>query len=69
MPRKAQAEAGCSHAEIKAITGHSANAEVARCIREANQKLMAENAMARLLESTDQHTSANRTAKVSRLTP
>ena len=39
------AEAGCSHAQIKAITGHVTDREVTRYIREANQTILADQAM------------------------
>jgi hypothetical protein len=40
-------EAGCSTHEIKAITGHTTLAEVERYTRGANQKALAESAMAK----------------------
>ena len=46
------AEAGCTNAQIKAITGHETDAEVNRYIAEANQEALAEQAMARV--ETDQ---------------
>ncbi|WP_367120398.1 tyrosine-type recombinase/integrase [Roseinatronobacter sp.] len=59
------AEAGCSNQEIKAITGHETEAEVARYTKTADQKLMAQKATARLVSSRDDLNSANHTAKVS----
>ncbi len=59
------AEAGCSNQEIKAITGHETEAEVARYTKTADQKLMAQKATARLVSSRDDLNTANHTAKVS----
>lgn len=42
------AEAGCTNAEIKAITGHVTDAEVARYTREAEQESLANRAIQRL---------------------
>jgi len=39
------AEAGCTHAQIKAITGHTTDAEVSRYINAANQEVLADQAM------------------------
>lgn len=39
------AQAGCTEAQIMAITGHKTSAEVKRYTRAANQKLLAEDAM------------------------
>lgn len=39
------AEAGCSNSQIKAITGHTTDKEVARYIADADQNRMAEQAM------------------------
>ena len=41
------AEAGCSSQEIMAISGHKSLSEVERYTKAANQKLMAERAMAK----------------------
>jgi integrase len=51
------AEAGCSEKEIAAISGHKSIAEVARYTRAADQKVMAERAIARTLttHSAAQH--------------
>ena len=40
------ADAGCTHAQIKAITGHRTDKEVTRYIEAANQKGLADQAMA-----------------------
>ncbi|MCC5963785.1 MAG: tyrosine-type recombinase/integrase [Rhodobacteraceae bacterium] len=61
------AEAGCSNQEIKAITGHATEAEVARYTKAADQVQMAQNAIARMNNARDQLNSANHSAKVSRL--
>jgi len=45
------AEAGCTNAEIKAITGHVTDAEVARYTRAAEQETLANSAMRRLEKS------------------
>jgi integrase len=42
------AEAGCTNAEIKAITGHVTDSEVARYTREAEQQTLARRAIGRL---------------------
>lgn len=42
------AEAGCSENEIKAITPHKTSKEVSRYAHAANQRRLAENAIARL---------------------
>lgn len=48
------AEAGLSNQQIKSITGHSSDSEVARYTREAEQRTMAREAMNRLaISSTD----------------
>jgi hypothetical protein len=39
------AEAGCSHSEIKSITGHKTDKEVARYTAAADQSRLAERAM------------------------
>lgn len=39
------AEAGCTHAEIKAVTGHRTDKEVTRYIEAANQKRLADHAV------------------------
>jgi integrase len=41
------AEAGCSASDIMAVSGHKSLAEVERYIKDANQKLMADRAIAR----------------------
>lgn len=63
------AEAGCSNQEIKAITGHETEAEVTRYTKAADQQRMAQNAIAKLVSSRDETTSANHSAKVSKLKP
>lgn len=45
------AEAGCSEAQIMAVTGHKTAAEVARYTKAARQKLLAEDAMTMLMDS------------------
>jgi len=44
------ADAGCTQAEIKAITGHTTDSEVARYTRERDQRLAAKTAMSKLQE-------------------
>jgi len=43
------AEAGCTEAEIMAITGHTTTAMVSYYVKQANQKIMADNAMSKLV--------------------
>ncbi len=45
------AEAGCSNQEIKAITGHKTDAEVARYTREADQVALAEAAIRKVTKA------------------
>ncbi|MET4701933.1 integrase [Constrictibacter sp. MBR-5] len=42
------AEAGCSHEQIKAVTGHRTDAEVTRYVRAADQSRLAEQAFERM---------------------
>lgn len=53
------AEAGCSHHEIKAITGHKTDAEVRRYTAKADQVLLAHRAMGRLQDTNEKPKSAN----------
>lgn len=46
------AEAGCSNQEIKAITGHSSDAEVAHYTAAVDQRRMADQALRRLTDGT-----------------
>lgn len=60
------AEAGCTNQQIKAITGHQTEAEVARYTRAAEQKVMAKQAMSTLSKGRKKRTSvSNPTGKVS----
>ena len=49
------AEAGCLEKEIAAISGHKSTVEVARYTRAADQKLMAERAIARTLTTPQRY--------------
>lgn len=46
------AEAGCTNQQIKAITGHTTDAEVARYTAAANQQILADQAMAAMGQRT-----------------
>lgn len=59
------AEAGCTHAEIKAITGHVTDKEVTRYIRAADQKRLAQRAINAIGGGTKvEQTLANQAKKV-----
>lgn len=59
------AEAGCTNQQIKAITGHQTEAEVARYTRAAEQEVMAKQAMKALSKGRKKRTTvANQTRKV-----
>jgi integrase len=45
------ANAGCSNEQIKAITGHKADSEVARYVKTADQRRLARQALSRQLEA------------------
>jgi len=53
------AEAGCTHHEIKAITGHKTDAEVRRYTDKADQVHLAHRALAKLQDTTKNPKSAN----------
>jgi len=61
--RKAQArrlaEAGCSNPQIKAITGHRTDSEVARYTRAADQIRLSDQAMQKLLASNQERKLSN----------
>ena len=53
------AEAGCTHHEIKAITGHKTDAEVRRYTAKADQVLLAHSAFEKLQDTANNQKSAN----------
>jgi len=53
------AEAGCTHHEIKAITGHKTDAEVRRYTEKSDQVLLAHRALEKLEETAQKPKSAN----------
>jgi integrase len=53
------ADAGCTHAQIKAITGHRTDKEVTRYIEAANQKRLADQALAALGRTKSEQPLAN----------
>tara|TARA_R110002020_G_scaffold113518_8_gene261078 strand:- start:1952 stop:3061 length:1110 start_codon:yes stop_codon:yes gene_type:complete len=53
------AEAGCSYSQIKAITGHKTDKEVARYTSDANQSLLAEQAMAAVYGAEGEQKTSN----------
>lgn len=53
------AEAGCTHHEIKAITGHKTDAEVRRYTAKADQVLLAQSALEKLQDTANNQKSAN----------
>lgn len=60
------AEAGCTNQQIKAITGHESERELARYPKAAEQKRMADAAMEALQINETGTEIANRTPKVSK---
>jgi integrase len=60
------AEAGWTHHEIKAITGHKTDAEVRRYTEKSDQVLLARRALGKLQETDNQTKSANRLLNVSK---
>lgn len=63
------AEAGCSHADIKAITGHLTDKEVTRYIRAAEQKRLADRAIGALPSTNSEQPLANLRKSVGEPTP
>jgi hypothetical protein len=53
------AEAGCTHHEIKSITGHKTDAEVRRYTAKADQVLLAQSAFEKLQDTAYNQKSAN----------
>jgi len=53
------AEAGCTHHEIKAITGHKTDAEVRRYTAKSDQALLARRALGKLEDNDRDPKSAN----------
>lgn len=53
------AEAGCTHHEIKAITGHKTDAEVRRYTEKSDQVLLAKRALEKLQDTAKKPKSAN----------
>ena len=60
------ADAGCSEAQIKAVTGHQTSKEVERYTKARDQKRLAQDAFARMGGTQEEQTLANRTAELAK---
>lgn len=64
---KRLAEAGRSYSQIRAITGHKTDKEVARYTSDANQSLLAEQAMAAVYGAEREQKSSNPSGELDKM--